>query len=88
MKPIDPTQTLISREIVARMCDLSTRQLDRIRKTGKFGPRPISGAFRLRFLKVEVETWLATFDQNGRTYTAETWPPVWEQIQRKTVARH
>jgi hypothetical protein len=73
---------LLTRESFAALLDVGVSTFDRLRETRKIGPRPIHLA-GLKWHREEVQAWLVHRGRNGELHDAETWPPVWESIQRK-----
>jgi predicted DNA-binding transcriptional regulator AlpA len=78
-----PHAALLTRETFATLLDVGVSTFDRLRETGKIGPRPFHLA-GLKWHRGEVNAWLDHRAQDGELHDAKTWPAVWENIQRKS----
>jgi predicted DNA-binding transcriptional regulator AlpA len=77
-----PPAELLTRETFAALLNIGTSTFDRLRETGKIGPRPVKLA-GLKWPRSECLAWLRHRAPNGELHDSESWPAVWEAIRKR-----
>lgn len=81
--PAELPKRLLRPTDLAALLAVSVKTLDRLRAARKIGPTVIRlSSQALRFDPAEVTAWLAHRDRSGQLYDEESWPAVWQQLQR------
>lgn len=84
-----PDENRVADAVLLKTCDVAAMMrigvstLDRMRKTGEFGPRAVKVGGSLRWNRREVEEWLARPTPAGDLMDATAWPPVWADLKRR-----
>jgi hypothetical protein len=66
------------------LLDISMPTFDRMKASGRIGPRPIrlSGGCHRYDLR-EVLAWIDTRQPDGTLASVDVWPAIWEQVRKK-----
>ncbi len=79
-----PPAALLTRESFAALLDIGVSTFDRLRESGKIGPRPIRLA-GLKWHRDEVLAWLRHRGHDDDLFDAKSWPAVWEALRRRNA---
>lgn len=82
------TEKLISTKDLAARLSVGISTVERLRASGRIGPRPVRIGGSLRYVLSEVLAWVTTRSPSGELYDVESWPAVWAAMQKTTSRRH
>jgi hypothetical protein len=73
---------MIDRAEAARLLHLSVVTFDRLRLSGKIGPREIRLTSVPRWNRLEFKAWANLRNPTGELYDSTTWPTIWESLSK------
>jgi predicted DNA-binding transcriptional regulator AlpA len=81
---LPPTDLISTRDLYTRVLAIGKATFFRLKAGGRIGPRPLQLAPGLvRYDRAEIDAWWRCRLADGTLHTSETWPAVWQKLQRR-----